>query len=233
MSTKQNKVARALKKKTGMSHQAALNAQPQCIKPFHTSSGNTFSARCKSCRRWILCGEDERNGVCFCAQPYRIVFGNEDWTRVSGGSLLMGPRCMDCGTEFRLTQPHEGRNPWHAVNHGQSQCNHCFTLGKAEFAKDAILPGFADFAKKDKPLAAAVVSVTKDKPLAAAVVGVTKDKLLAAAVTSANLDKALGVVASANLDKALGALGDRAEERPGSFAADEDSRLQHGPRLAT
>lgn len=87
--------------------------------------------------------------------------------------------------------------------------------------------------QKDKPLAAAVVSVTKDKPLAAAVVGVTKDKPLAAAVTSANLDKALGVVASANLDKALGALGDRAEERPGSFAADEDSRLQHGPRLAT
>ena len=43
------------------------------------------------------------------------------------GAVSIGLRCLDCGTEFRLTQLHDGRNPWHAINAGQSQCNRCFT----------------------------------------------------------------------------------------------------------
>ena len=66
MSHKGKRLARELSKKSGMTYQAALNAQPQMIKCPRSDMRQTFSFRCKSCRRWIWSGSDERKGACAC-----------------------------------------------------------------------------------------------------------------------------------------------------------------------
>ncbi len=78
-----------------------------------------FSQPCPDCGRWILCTKHLADGTCFCGKAFRVVFGAPDW------SLAKGARCMDCGAVDRMTEPHEGRNPWRILNSFQRICRAC------------------------------------------------------------------------------------------------------------
>lgn len=135
MSNRKKRFVRAYAENHGMKYQAAFNAVAEdVLRSFHapsygiitrdgkaTSYGTTtFSLQCKRCARWIHAGGAPRTSTCFCGQKYRVIFvPEEDW------SLPHGPCCMDCGAVRKLTQPHEGYNPWHLVNEWQERCNRC------------------------------------------------------------------------------------------------------------
>src|SRR5207253_2520645 len=57
----------------------------------------------------------------FCGQDYRVLFDltPPDW------NLPRGMRCVDCGTEHRMTEVEEGRSPWLPLNEWQMRCNQC------------------------------------------------------------------------------------------------------------
>jgi len=87
--------------------------------------GDTVSERCERCGRLIWCfrheGQEpeEPEGTCYRGHSYPIAFDAPlEWSRVNG-------RCMDCGTKYRMSQRHEGLNPWRVVNERQRQCNNC------------------------------------------------------------------------------------------------------------
>ena len=164
MSKKNKRANHVLAAKLGIPYQAADNIRKagrrhgpsgtrQVIKTFRVGNASrtdatTFSARCNGCRRWIWCGKEEHDGSCVCGQPFRVVFGDEDWRLVQQVTLFGGWRCMDCGAEFKLrTRPvpgsasasfdyshispeHRQHDPWHATNEAQQQCNRCFLSEK-------------------------------------------------------------------------------------------------------
>jgi hypothetical protein len=77
--------------------------------------GETFSERCPSCHRWLLCGTEEHEAACVCGQRYRMAFDRSDaWPEHHG------VHCMDCGTDMADGQGH-------AVNDWQLQCDACHT----------------------------------------------------------------------------------------------------------
>jgi hypothetical protein len=85
--------------------------------------GLTFSDRCKNCRRWIWCGEADRESTCICGYPYRVSFDLIP-------DLVWGKRryacCMDCGMESAMHPVGEGYSPWRARGAWQFQCNKCY-----------------------------------------------------------------------------------------------------------
>ena len=93
----------------------------QMIRSFHNEHGVSFSVKCASCGGWIWCGREEHSSRCACGRAYRVAFDltPEDW------SLAQNTRCIDCGTEQRLTVPSEGRNPSRPINEWQVRCNLC------------------------------------------------------------------------------------------------------------
>lgn len=102
---------------------AAQHGSTQVIRAF-TVDIHTISEQCESCRAWIWCfkrgGESSAEGACQCGHRYRIVFDAEpDWDRA------LDLRCMQCGTEHRMSQRHENLNPWRHVNERQVLCNRC------------------------------------------------------------------------------------------------------------
>jgi len=108
---------------------AADDTMLQMIRSHRTEQHLTFSERCHDCNRWIWCAEAEREAACVCGHMYRVVFdlaGPTQWT------LRHNARCMDCGAERVMSQPHEGLNPWHAVNAWQAQCNICYRKAPVE-----------------------------------------------------------------------------------------------------
>jgi hypothetical protein len=136
--------ARARQAQHGGKYMAHLRivegGERQMIRAFHVEGdGMTFSARCAACGRWIWCGEEEHDGVCFCGHPYTVCFGDEDWGMLSKLQLFGGWRCMDCGAEFKprvvpmpswMDYSHiyprlRAHSPWHAINETQQQCNRC------------------------------------------------------------------------------------------------------------
>ncbi len=100
---------------------AADDRQIQMIRT-HMENDTTFSKACRNCRRWVWCAETEREAACVCGQRYRVVF---DLAEVYHWTMRRGWLCTDCGSESRLTERHEGRNPWHFVDQWQTQCNAC------------------------------------------------------------------------------------------------------------
>lgn len=80
----------------------------------------TFSEQCPSCKRWVHC-LSETDGVCECGAEFTIRFDreDEDWT------MKQDACCMDCGYKFGMSEPKEGRNPWHPKSMHQTQCNRC------------------------------------------------------------------------------------------------------------
>ncbi len=105
---------------------AADSGQVQIVRSFKNEQRITFAERCDKCRRWISCGELEREGACVCGHKYRIVFNlpqAKQWT------LHDGPCCLDCGKAFRPREWVGPRQPWHPVNDGQMQCDDCYLGG--------------------------------------------------------------------------------------------------------
>jgi hypothetical protein len=105
----------------------ADSAEIQMIRSFFDAIGGTFTAQCQNCHRWILCGTEEREGACVCGQRHRVVF---DLTKTEHAMLRIsahGPRCMDCGKLFRMTEWVGPREVWRHPNAWQAQCDACFT----------------------------------------------------------------------------------------------------------
>jgi hypothetical protein len=101
---------------------AARSPDVQVIRSFKNDHGVTFSEDCQTCRRWIWCGDTERETTCACGQVYRVVFDlapQYHWTKAAG------PRCLDCGSPYSLTEPSEQRNPWRMLNEWQMRCHAC------------------------------------------------------------------------------------------------------------
>lgn len=101
---------------------AARNEDVQMVRTFRNEHGTTFSKRCRHCRRWIWCGDVEREGECACGQKYRVVF---DLAAAHRWSERIGRLCMDCGDKFGLTEAKHRRNPWTTVNEWQIRCQAC------------------------------------------------------------------------------------------------------------
>jgi hypothetical protein len=100
---------------------AARSPDIQVIRTFK-NDGTTFSETCQACRRWIWCGDTERETTCACGQVYRVVFDLAPQFHWTGSA---GPRCLDCGTPFRMTEASEGANPWRPLNEWQMRCHSC------------------------------------------------------------------------------------------------------------
>jgi len=104
--------------------------------------GLTFSEQCKKCRRWIWCGEENRESTCICGHPYRVsfdliaelVWGKEQYQR-----------CMDCGAEFAMHPVSEGYSPWRPVSMWQVQCNKCHQVDDGPTGPAAIADPEDDF----------------------------------------------------------------------------------------
>ncbi len=83
----------------------------------------TFSDRCKKCRRWIWCGESDRESTCICGHLYRVSF---DLIR----DLVWGKRryacCADCGVEAAMHPVAAGYSPWRSLSAWQFQCHKCY-----------------------------------------------------------------------------------------------------------
>jgi hypothetical protein len=91
---------------------------------------HTISEQCERCRRWIWCFKHPKEANvedrCSCGHPYRIMFDAEvDWSRT------LNARCMQCGTEHRMSQRHENLNPWRWINGRQILCNKCARAGES------------------------------------------------------------------------------------------------------
>lgn len=105
---------------------AAEHGSVQVIRAFVIGDAHSVSEQCEACRSWIWCfkreGESTAEGICRCGHRYRIVFdAAPDWNRT------LDLRCVQCGTEHRMSQRHENLNPWRHVNERQVLCNRCAT----------------------------------------------------------------------------------------------------------
>jgi hypothetical protein len=118
------------------------------MRAFTVGNAHTISEQCESCQRWVWClrhqEEASADGTCYCGHRYRIVFDAEmDWNRP------FEPRCLECGTEHRMSQRHEGLNPWRWINPRQVLCNHCSPEGR--------LLELTDFRRRTRMIAGDVV----------------------------------------------------------------------------
>ncbi len=82
----------------------------------------TFSDQCKECRRWIWCGEADRESKCICGHTYRVSF---DLVAELVWGKKQHQHCMDCGADFAMHPVSEGNSPWHPVSMWQLQCDNC------------------------------------------------------------------------------------------------------------
>ncbi len=93
----------------------------QFMRTFRPDHDTTFSSQCRRCSRWVFLGSDEREDSCVCGQHYRATF---DLT-LEDRSQRRGMCCIDCGTQYKLTQTPENRNPWKPLNAWQMSCALC------------------------------------------------------------------------------------------------------------
>ncbi|MFM2420928.1 MAG: hypothetical protein RL385_5651 [Pseudomonadota bacterium] len=77
------------------------------------------SVACCNCGRWLWSGTKEAEGGCLCGQPFGFVFVR---TRRLDWRPPIGPRCMECGEESRLSEPHQGLNPWSILTPHLTAC---------------------------------------------------------------------------------------------------------------
>ena len=102
---------------------AVNGKEEQVIRSYVPSYGDTFSAPCDRCGRYIWCGKEERSASCVCGRKYRVTF---DLPKVLHGTLKRNIRCMTCGDEHAATTPPENKNPWRGPNPPwQWECNEC------------------------------------------------------------------------------------------------------------
>lgn len=100
--------------------------------------GATFSDRCKSCDRWIWCGNAPRESECVCGHRYRVAF---DLIEHLAWNKQQHPRCADCGGRFGLHPVDTGHSPWHQLNEWQPQCSKCRSMDQiAHVIIDSHLP---------------------------------------------------------------------------------------------
>jgi hypothetical protein len=87
--------------------------------------GTTFSDRCKTCDRWIWCGNAPRESECVCGHRYRVAF---DLIELFAWNKQQDPRCADCGVRFGLQPVDAGHSPWRNLNEWQMQCFKCHSM---------------------------------------------------------------------------------------------------------
>lgn len=115
-------------------HGAADDRRVQMIRSTRQENGSTvhLSEGCDRCRRWIIAGDKEREGTCFCGHSYRVVYDlhpNGRW------SLQEGDCCMECGQQLGFREWVGDRQPWHVVNDGQIRCHPCEQVARAAAAR--------------------------------------------------------------------------------------------------
>jgi hypothetical protein len=95
----------------------------QAIRVPAPRAGEAYAVTCAHCRRWLVCGREQRAGTCTCGRAYRIEIDGRHTP-----PLTRGERCMDCGKAFRAGEslaPHEA---WRRVNEAQLACSSCASM---------------------------------------------------------------------------------------------------------
>lgn len=95
----------------------------QTIRVPAPGDGEPYAVTCAHCRRWIVCGQEQRTSACACGRAYRVVIDDRH-----APPLARGERCMDCGKGVLSDEPLAPHRAWRRVNDGQIACWVCASM---------------------------------------------------------------------------------------------------------
>ena len=95
----------------------------QAIRVPTPGDGKPYAVTCAHCRRWIMCGREQRAGTCACGRGYGVGVDGRH-----APPLERGERCMDCGKAFQAGESLAPHQAWRRVNESQITCWVCASM---------------------------------------------------------------------------------------------------------